>query len=1309
MPTGDIEKTCYNMKRLHRVFAVSSLILLAATIAMFVEDHVREWKGYQRRAMKIESRTAELLQQAALRQPEPGEHARLAESIREQRSTYFAWDRGFPWLGKRWLELPILDAFNSPRQIETIWSEDLTQDYHFREVPRYDRCTTCHQGIATGWPGQSDRPRYPPERTLTLQLAAAGDVQPDSDENVDDSRVGPPSAPSRSPVELVEQAYGLVLVDAGLLGDEQVTVAYVADGSPASKAMPPYPPQTPRTSDEIYASLMAADSNLPAAEKFPGLWMGDEIVEVDGRPVGSRKELLAILVEGIDGSPSASDPSETDSRDESDEREQDQGLGRGPTLTVRRGLPHPFASHPRLDLYLGSASPHPMTDFGCTVCHGGQGSATAFKWASHTPNSEAEREAWRDEHGWFANEFWPEPMYPRRFVESSCLRCHHRVVDLAASKRFPDPPAEKLLHGYQLILKYGCYGCHEINGYADGKTVGPDLRLEPSDPSSDSEQPGTLRKPGPSLRHLAEKLDTAYVSDWITDPGRMRPETRMPQFFGLLKHVPPDRQAETAEREAVEIQAAAYFLQHVSEPFQFITPPDGVTDSTAEERSERGRQLFQTQGCLVCHKHRDFADAETFRDKNSLVEGPDLSELGAKLRGPDTRRWLYTWLKQPARYDPRSVMPAINLDLLEERNAEGQVAAVSDPVADLVEYLLQDGGDAPRQVTQGEADIETLDALVLEHLKKEFPETRAVEYRDRGIPERLRAGLKTDELELLVSDTDRNGSGFHLDRETKLRYLGRKTVSRYGCYGCHDIPGFENAKPIGIGLNDWGRKDPRMLAFEQVADYVAAKIPDQAAIDRPDAEYYLRHLRAGNRIGFLHQKLDEPRSFDYRLLEAKAWNDRLRMPQFPFSEEEREAVMTFVLGLLAQPPRPRYVYQPNEQRLAVIEGEKVLDRYSCRGCHLLRAERWDIEFSPGTFPHQPRQPTYPFADHEFSDATLTVSRQPDRRGLMRAILIGEPMIGDDGRPVIYDDYGDELFEDEQYSPGVLEYAIQLWEPVALEGHGYQVGEAPLYIPAAWVASKTPSDGGFLTKYLLPHVVRRELQSNPNAKGSQAWGWLAPPLAGQGERVQASWLQEYLLDPYPIRPATVLRMPRYSLSPGEAATLAGYFAAVDQVDERLDVAGRRNTIYLSEAEQQYQQRIRELDLTSPPPSGNRFDQAMQIVVDKNYCVTCHVIGDYDPQTDERAKAPNLAAVHHRLRSDWVRRWIAKPVSILPYTGMPVNIPYASDQEHLGGIDQSLFPGTSIEQVDALVDLLMNFDTYTSNRSGVRQQVESSRTP
>ena len=54
-------------------------------------------------------------------------------------------------------------------------------------------------------------------------------------------------------------------------------------------------------------------------------------------------------------------------------------------LTVRRGMPQPYSSHPRLDLFLGSLSPHPMGKFGCTICHQGQGSATSFEWASHTP------------------------------------------------------------------------------------------------------------------------------------------------------------------------------------------------------------------------------------------------------------------------------------------------------------------------------------------------------------------------------------------------------------------------------------------------------------------------------------------------------------------------------------------------------------------------------------------------------------------------------------------------------------------------------------------------------------------------------------------------------------------------------------------------------------------------------------------------------------------------------------------------------------------------------------------------------------
>ena len=65
-------------------------------------------------------------------------------------------------------------------------------------------------------------------------------------------------------------------------------------------------------------------------------------------------------------------------------------------------MPAVFASHPHLTdgatttdpkgnpvpagLYLDGNGPHPINSFGCTICHGGQGSGTDFTYASHEPN-----------------------------------------------------------------------------------------------------------------------------------------------------------------------------------------------------------------------------------------------------------------------------------------------------------------------------------------------------------------------------------------------------------------------------------------------------------------------------------------------------------------------------------------------------------------------------------------------------------------------------------------------------------------------------------------------------------------------------------------------------------------------------------------------------------------------------------------------------------------------------------------------------------------------------------------------------------
>jgi len=53
------------------------------------------------------------------------------------------------WKAGDWFRsLPVLDAFSSPTKIDQVTLSDLPINYNFRWVTRYDRCTTCHQGIA---------------------------------------------------------------------------------------------------------------------------------------------------------------------------------------------------------------------------------------------------------------------------------------------------------------------------------------------------------------------------------------------------------------------------------------------------------------------------------------------------------------------------------------------------------------------------------------------------------------------------------------------------------------------------------------------------------------------------------------------------------------------------------------------------------------------------------------------------------------------------------------------------------------------------------------------------------------------------------------------------------------------------------------------------------------------------------------------------------------------------------------------------------------------------------------------------------
>ncbi|MEX0643552.1 MAG: hypothetical protein WD468_12675 [Pirellulales bacterium] len=1284
---------------------------------------------------------------------------RLHDSLGQYSSTAGEWlNRG-----------PVLDAlYTGNIKLDQLWLPDMKINYNFSYVARYDRCINCHRSIDKTAPGSATEPAYPAippdqrNRVVELQTPA---TQPTATRAADGSEVTPS----------LMSVYGIMLAE-----------------------QPQVPSQTGKdvTIQAVFPESLAAQA---------GLQMGDVIQEINGGSVYQREEVEHHLMELVT-------------------------WGKPVALNIRRGLDQPYTSHPRLDLFVGPNSPHKKGEMGCTICHDGQGSATEFKWASHTPNTPQQAIAWsRDPNlGWFDNHHWIFPMTPARFIESNCLKCHHEVVELEPSERFPEPPAPKLVEGFQLVREYGCYGCHEINGY-DGPTkrIGPDLRTEPNfdevaaqiltdrglssdekslarsliahpddaeariqlaqairadaalataartNPPKDSpdaakqqprltpathaladglkdvETPGRLRKVGPSLRHLDSKVDFKWVFDWIRRPADFRPTTRMPQFFGHFDHLSADAERpeftildadgkekkitdrEYTERfEAIEIRALSEFLLTNSQPYAYIDPPPGITEAPS---ADRGKWLLESRGCLACHSHKDFPGIAS-------NQGPDLSRVAAKFNTDKGQRWLYSWLKAPNSYHARTVMPNLFLDPIAEKDPAGNpTGKVTDPAADIAVFLLGVPADwQPENVPSRElssSDAQALEELTTIWLTPSFASKRLAEkYARNGIPADLAGTVKVDERELLEGVmTTANRT------QQQLKYIARRSLSRYGCFGCHDIPGYENAKPIGTPLVGWGRKDPAQLAFENIEAFLnshgidgkgpladthpehAAELEDEelseteegtGAADHdaehthldpltfPDsnAGFFLQSLFSHQRTGFLWQKLRMPRSFDYQATRNKRYDERLRMPKFPFNDSQREAVMTFVLGLTNEAPAERYIFKPSPRQNAIVQGRHVLDKFNCAGCHILDMERWDIAFPADWFGDATTVSDFPFLAPQVTPEQIKASLTPDERGLLHAQLHGMPALDETtGKPRLVDQDGVPIESDDTESEPYFEFV--LYEHAVVAGELRRVGQEPLPIKAkrdglgtAW-GTAFPGLGGDLPKYLYPRVIAEEKKTNPAAVATEAWGWLPPPLHHEGEKVQTEWLHDFLMDPTAIRPAVVMRMPNFHMSSDEASKLVNYFAAMSNAEFPYEYNERRRGGYLAQRE-----------VAHP----GVLNDGMKIFTDGNYCVKCHSLGDYEVKGSVRTLGPNLDQVYRRLRPDYIHRWVGNPQRILPYTGMPVNIPYDPTPPNFGGVSQALFPGPSTDQLNGVVDLLMNFDEYTRRQTSVKGLVKEPTT-
>ncbi len=1042
------------------------------------------------------------------------------------------------------------------------------------------------------------------------------------------------------------------------------------------------------------------------------------------------------------------------------------------------GYPHPYASHPRLDLFLTSSSPHPLPKFGCTVCHEGQGSGTSVTNASHTPNDPHEAEKWTKDHNWFSNHFWEHPMYPKRFEESGCIKCHINVVDLAHHPKF-GATAPKVARGYDLVKTYGCFGCHEINGFEGTKPIGTDLRLEPATPELMAKAaadpltvPGKMRKVGPSLRHLASKAGSPWVADWTEEPKKFRPTTRMPQFFHLT-----NQQDETAGKyNPVEIAAIAHYLENKSQPLDLLLPKSDYKPDAA-----RGQEFFAQKGCAACHQHEAVPKVPGETSKF----GPELSRVSAKLLpGAAGYNWLYTWIRDPQRHHPRTKMPNLFLE------PEGKDEKYVDPAADIAAFLLKlQGPPADFQPTQKfeprSVDKNTLDALVRELLAKNLTTGQIDKFFAEGqypIPSAGISAIKGDEIELVADDGSPITDPADLERR-KLNYIGRKTITRYGCYGCHDIPNFEDARPIGTALQDWGKKDTSRLAFEHIQEYahhhgqadlgfdletvtpeIAARLKFEPAVGvrlaerkvgghaspelhvddvvvgfdgltvtdadqlqiylsrtEPGADVVVRVMRGGEEIsvnlrpdgslhdravgaietaerhefastgaedremsaafffeslmhhgrpGFLWQKLRQPRSYDYRMTEAKSYDDRLRMPKFPFQEDEIEAIATFILGLTAEPPGPEYLVNPSGPKGDWIKGEYLLDQYNCMACHMLDLP----EIRYGHDPANDGEITTLDLEAEIPAAVALLQKlKPPVKMETGKQMSVKTEDGIKTYPVVSFHGMLTSVPNADDPPEEQEFIAESWDTTKL-GDRLLVPTTKFIFNAAQKQEILPARGGAFAEWLVPRLVENKTAKDRNV----AWQMSPPPLYLEGTKVQTPWLYNFLQNPEKIRHTTVLRMPRFNMSGDEAQSLANYFASADGAAYPYQKVPEREPNYLQAKEHDFE--------TAFPNKDHDYLSESWKMLNGPVCIKCHFVGGRQVVTKNPAediRGPNLEGVANRLRSDWTLLWLYRPNWITPYTSMPQNFPPAKKQF------EEVFGGDANRQTIGVRDALMNY--------------------
>ncbi len=368
----------------------------------------------------------------------------------------------------------------------------------------------------------------------------------------------------------------------------------------------------------------------------------------------------------------------------------------------------------------------------------------------------------------------------------------------------------------------------------------------------------------------------------------------------------------------------------------------GEKEVTGAELLWKGKKLFDDLGCYGCHETTGFGG-----DKNRII-GPSLRNIKDKTRA----EWLTAWIKDPKGFRNTTLMPDFKLSDEEsqaiaaylwqhadEKTKPGELPLFDEEQLARGDFIFEQvgcmachtyekdaaRGFAPNLARVGEKiNYGYLVEWVMNPKGKE-PHTRMPGFRMNHEKASLVAGYLLDKTGGAVAQ-ERAPDAVWLGDKERAR-AGEALIKRYGCFGCHEIQGMEGIGKIGTELSAVGSKHIHLFDF----GLLEKKFLHEAGLKHASENV------GKARLVWLKAKLRDPRQFDEG--KYKKPDDRLKMPDFGLNDEDIEALATLLMGLREEKLPETYLARPVEKEHSIAEGNRLVSKYHCAGCHQFELDR----------------------------------------------------------------------------------------------------------------------------------------------------------------------------------------------------------------------------------------------------------------------------------------------------------------------------------------------------------------------------------